>query len=113
MHLTPEIMRAAYAFACQTPPFDRWAMPDAEEVEFHVTRSKRTTADCNTSHGDKHRIRMSSVLVGRVYILLQAMMHEMCHVYCDRQGVRAHHGKDFQRCAALVCKQHGFDPKIF
>lgn len=113
MHLTPTILRESYRFLCSTPPFNRWRMPDADEIEFHVTKARTTTADCNTTKAGKHTVRVSAALVGRTYVLLQAMAHEMCHVYCDRRGVRAHHGRDFQRCAALVCKQHGFDPKIF
>ena len=41
------------------------------------------------------------------------MAHEMVHAKCDAEGVRAEHGAEFKRRAALVCKYHGFDPKTF
>ena len=42
------------------------------------------------------------------------MAHEMVHIYNVSKGhTRSEHGAEFQRCARLVCKHHGFDQKMF
>jgi hypothetical protein len=114
LHLTPEILRAAYDYLRATPPFNRWKLPPADEVEFHVTRHKDRTGDCETGPaGQEPIIRISATLVGWTSSLMATMAHELIHVYLDRKGVRAHHGAAFRRCAAQVCRRHGFDPKLF
>lgn len=113
IHLTPEILRAAYEYLRATPPFNRWRLPAADEVEFHVTRHKDRTGDCETAGGQEPIIRISAALVGWTSSLMATMAHELVHLYLDRKGVRAHHGREFQRCARLVCKRHGFDPRLF
>lgn len=110
--LTPATLEAAYEYLRTTLPFRRWKLPHADEVEFHVIHKRGMFADCETA-GEKHTIRISTVKVGRTQTLIETMAHEMVHVRLDRQGVKAHHGADFQRCAAQVCRHHGFDPKTF
>jgi hypothetical protein len=113
LHLTPEMLRAAYEYLRTTPPFRRWKLPPADEVEFHVTRHKDRTGDCETSAGHEPLIRVSATLVGWTASLLATMAHEMIHVHLDRKKVRAAHGWEFRRAAAQVCRHHGFDPKLF
>lgn len=113
LHLTPDILRAAYEYLRATPPFRRWKLPPADEVEFHVTRHLDRTGDCETAGGHEPVIRISAALIGWTGSLMTTMAHEMVHVHLDRNGVRAHHGADFRRCAAQVCRHHGFDPKMF
>ena len=112
LHLTPEILRAAYEYLRACPPFNRWKLPQADEVEFHVTRHTDRRGDCEATV-DGHCVRISAALIGRTSSLMETLAHEMIHVRLDRKGVRSHHGRDFQRCAAQVCRYHGFDLKLF
>lgn len=113
LRLTPAILVAAYEYLRSTPPFRRWKLPDADDVEFHVLRTREMFADCETTVAGQHIIRVSTGKVGRTGTLIESMAHEMVHVYLDRRGVKAHHGAAFRRCAARICRVHGFDPKTF
>lgn len=118
LHLTPEILRAAYEYLRATPPFNRWGLPPADEVEFHVTRHVDRRGDWNCyqkKSGGGHIIRISSVYIGRTDSLMEAMAHEMVHARCEILGDKtsAPHGGNFKRLAASVCRRHGFDVRQF
>ena len=110
--LSPQMCEAAYEFWRSAPPFRRWKLPPSDEIQFHVIHKRGLFADCEMVDGE-HIIRISTAKVRDTYALVDTMAHEMVHVYLDRRGVRAHHGADFKRCAARVCRIHGFDPKTF
>ncbi len=110
--LTKELLRGAYDFLRQTPPFKKWRLPPGEIIEFHVTRNPHVQGDHVLRKG-QHTIRVSSKKVGATQTLIELMAHEMVHVKCDREGVVAAHGADFKRAARLVCKYHGFDEANF
>lgn len=112
MHLTPDILEAAYDYMRATPPFRRWKLPPGDEVEFHVTRRREHRGDCQSAH-NHHIIRISAFNIGHTDSLMRVMAHEMVHIYCDRKKVRSHHGREFLRAAARVCQLHGFDLKLF
>ncbi len=107
------MLHAGYEYLRTCPPFRGWKLPHADHVEFHVTRFKDRTGDCDCWSNGTHIVRVSSCLVGWTDSLLRALAHEMVHIHLDRKGVRGHHGRDFTRCAAQVCRHHGFDPKLF
>lgn len=111
-HLTPELMAAAYEFLRASKPFSAWRLPEADDVEFHVTRHREIIGD-HSMHGEKHVIRCSATNVGTTDALIRVMAHEMIHAHCDRRGIRGEHGKDFQAAADKVCRFHGFDRKGF
>jgi hypothetical protein len=110
--LTPEILAASYGFLRATPPFCRWKLPPADVVEFRVIRNRKIHGDHSLYEG-RHRIRISEGAVAHTDTLVLSMAHEMIHVKLDSEGVKSEHGSDFHRLAKLVCKYHGFDPKMF
>ncbi len=114
--LTPEMLAAAYEYLRHTPPFKNWKLPEADEVEFSVTRHRDRFAD-HTLDRSQHRIRASSRHIKTTYALLQAVAHEMVHGYQDgiaKTGSRhTAHNAEFVRLSNRVCKLHGFDPKTF
>lgn len=108
--LTKELLSASYDLLLLTPPFVRWKMPPSDEITFSITRSIDTRGFATGID----KIGISERNVGRFETLLPTMAHEMVHVYNHVKGHnRSAHGAEFQRCAALVCKYHGFDPKMF
>lgn len=112
MRLTPHIVEATYTYLRQTPPFSSWKLPEADEVEFHVTGHHDRYADCGASENGAHCIRVSGNRVDHTLTLLPTMAHEMIHLRLEEQGVaHAGHGPAFRRMWRLVCKHHGFDPK--
>lgn len=113
MHLTPDILAATYDWLRALPPFRRWGLPPADEVEFHVIRSSKVFADCRVMTDRKVRIRVSGNNLAHTATLARVMAHEMCHVRADYQGERTQHGRLWRRAADQVCRQHGFDPKEF
>lgn len=40
MHITVDTVVAGYNFLKATPPFRRWGLPDSDDIEFEITRSK-------------------------------------------------------------------------
>lgn len=112
MHLTPEMLERAYDYLRSTPPFKRWGLPRGDEVEFHVNYAAKVRGDCREAR-DRHIIRLSARNIGRTESLMAVMAHEMTHIHCDRKGIKAAHGRDFLKYAAQVCREHGFDEKLF
>lgn len=114
--LTPEVVAAAYEFLRHCPPFRGWKLPEADAVEFHVTRHRDRYAD-HTLDRKQHRIRVSSHNVKTTYALLQAVAHEIIHEYQDgiaKSGSRkTDHNAEFVRLSKRVCRAHGFDPETF
>mgnify|MGYP006921374192 CR=1 FL=1 len=119
LHLTPEILAAAYTYLRSTQPFHRWKLPPAHEIKFRVVRSKDFEAMYDDKKSKRDRpgqapqVLVSSFNVGHSYSLMEAMAHEMVHIYLFAKKVRAYHGPEFERCKRQICKVHGFDPKRF
>jgi hypothetical protein len=111
---TSEMVRAAYDFLNELPPFNRWNLPQGEDIKFVITSLQRNYGDC-VKLGRRFQIRISTANNGHVDTLMRTLSHEMIHVYLDKQRMhgRHHHGVAFKRCAKLVCDSLGFDPKPF
>lgn len=113
--LTKEILASAYDFLCSTPPFNKWGMPESEDVQFIITRN-RTVSGIHSFHKGKHYIGVSRFKVGHTSTLVVLMAHEMLHLHISHTGMakgEADHGRTFFKLAKQVCKVHGFDPHEF
>ena len=113
--LNPETIAACYDFLAETPPFNRWNLPPAEDVKFVVTRSiiNRGTYQWD---GARHIITISAANNKRTQALVETLAHELVHLHEQQNGfARAdvNHSKAFLKCAAQVCKVHGFDEAVF
>jgi hypothetical protein len=114
LHLTPAMLQGAYDYLCATFPFSKWNLPDGDDVQFKVCRDPRIRGDYIWD-GRKHTIRVSSGTVGHTLSLMMTMAHEMIHVHethCKACG-RGEHSAAFKKWAKVVCKEHGFDWKLF
>jgi hypothetical protein len=120
MDLTPDILRAAYMYLDATPPFNGWNLPDAEDVEFVVTKTKKEQGCCHcfkTLDGltTRFMIEISTTYHKYTLSLLGTMAHEMVHLHEFMVGFNKYrmHGKVFKALAKEVCDAHGFDPGQF
>lgn len=113
LRLTPEILERTYARLCVTPPFNKWKLPDANDVEFHVTRHRDRAGDC-VDAGHAWVIRVSEVFHDSLATVDVTMAHEMAHIKQRRSkpGEREH-GRYFQSLAKRICKVHGWSEKTF
>jgi hypothetical protein len=117
--LTPEMLEAAYDFLCATPPFDGWNLPHGEDVKFIVNRKLKKKLAEYQWLGDRHSISICAYGVGYTGTLMCNLAHEMIHLYLEKMGWESRsgdadvHNTAFRRCAEMVCKVHGFDPKAF
>lgn len=115
--LTPEVLAAAYDYLCATPPFNRWNLPDSDDVTFRVIKSRKVFAQYVWD--GSHAIEVSSAMVGHTMTLMETMGHEMTHLYLRLTGMESKsnvptvHNMAFRKLAAQVCGVHGFDPKAF
>lgn len=116
--LTSEMMVAAYEYLRITPPFDKWNMPEAEDVLFKVARTRHKQGWYQWD-GKRHTITGSQGKVGYTLTLIVLMAHEMIHLHLEETGMESRarsndtHNAAFRKFAAQVCKVHGFDPKAF
>ena len=113
LHLTPEILVQAYELLRATPPFKRWKLPHADEVEFRVTQSKDHSG--SYQYAGKHIIRISALHHKQLPPLIVTLAHEMCHMHQHLTAPTdtAHHGWRFKKYAALACRHHGIVPETF
>jgi hypothetical protein len=112
--LTVDMLRAAYDFLDETPPFDRWNLPAGEDVTFRVVRDPAVRGWHRRENG-KHVIAISSNTIGHTINLVATMAHEMIHVHETHSKAcgSGEHSAAFRRWQGQVCKAHGFDPKLF
>lgn len=119
MHLSPEVLRESYNYLKVTPPFRRWKLPDADEISWIVSNTKRVFGECHSVKWKDNRLRknyhilVSCSLVKTTDQLMQTMAHEMCHIRCEELGVKATHGYEFKRIAKSVCREHGWREELF
>lgn len=118
LSLNPDMLAAAYEFLRASPPFRGWrpALPDAETVEFHITRSQALRGRWCVADSGAHRIEISCSTVGHSETLIRTVAHEMIHLYQREAGTEtpnAMHNAEFHRLKRLVCLGHGWDPRSF
>lgn len=115
MHITPEVMEAVYRTLAITPPFRGWKLPHADDVGFHVLRTKNICGDHFLDKNRRHHIRISHKKHSTLRSLTETIAHEMVHMREHELGVSQHiaHGTVFHRLADQVCRHHGFDRGAF
>lgn len=116
--ITPEMLEGMYDYLNTTPPFNRWNLPDGEDVKFMVSRRTSEYGRYQWK-GGKHTITGSKNAIGQTYTLARFMAHEMIHLHLEATGLESRsgglntHNRAFRKLAAEVCKYHGFDLKAF
>ena len=117
LHITPEMLEAAYELLRTTPPFRGWKLPHADDVQFHVASYTDGFADARYDMTKKqYVIRVSRRTCKQLGTIIVAVAHEMCHIAEAQRagkGGRAEHGKAFQRLADSVCRYHHVDRGAF
>lgn len=117
LHMTPELMEAAYDRLRMTPPFKGWNLPSPDDLAFHVKDYKDRFGHFQDMDGTGWKnITVSSRHVRSLYTLDEVMAHEMCHVrewQLLGNRFKGDHGPRFRRLADQVCRHHGFDRSRF
>lgn len=114
LHLTPEALECAYELLRVTRPFSGWRLPPADEVEFHIQRTRKQFADCEIVNGTPI-IRVSAAKHAQLGTLLATMAHEMVHLheFYTLPAKEVRHGATFNKHADRICRLHGFDRGSF
>lgn len=113
LHITPHMLEAAYTLLQSTPPFSRWKLPLADDVEFRVTRGDTEYGACQIKNGVPV-MEISFVDHGTLGSLIVTLAHEMIHLKMRRDFPKEEdHGERFQKYADSVCRAHGFDRRAF
>lgn len=117
LRLTPDALEGAYNFLKLVGPFSKWKLPDADDLEFRVTRHKDRFGHFDDRDGKFPfpNISISSVYVKGCHSLIETMAHELVHVslFIAGDGGWENHGKSFQARARQVCDAMGFDLDTF
>lgn len=115
LRLTPEIARAAYDLLALTLPFSRWKLPPSDAVKFRINKSADKRGEYQFGENG-HTIIISEASNGHTASMIATMAHELIHLHQMHNrtpGHKSDHGEEFKRLSLLVCKHHGFDPKLF
>jgi hypothetical protein len=116
--ITPETVEAGYNFLCTTPPFNKWRMPESDDVKFIVNLS-HTYFGAYQWDGKQHTILVSAKNIEKPIPLIHVLAHEMLHLYLEKEGLESKrggpntHNSAFRKFAARICKYHGFELKTF
>ncbi len=113
--LTPDLLRSTYNMLCEVAPFDKWNLPDGEDINFKVTRDKKYMGWWLYKEG-KRTIGISKINVTRLDTMIQVMMHEMVHVHEENVHVSRKdvmHSEAWKRWADEVCQIHHIAPDSF
>lgn len=116
--LTADTIASAYDLLRTTPPFNKWNLPDSEDVQFKVAKTPHDFGWCNAWGRGKRRkylIAVSSRKVAHLSSLLATLAHELIHMHMDLTGqdTKGEHNAAFNAFAKTVCRVHGFDPRSF
>lgn len=116
LHLTPRILEATYELLRVMPPFNKWSLPDADGVEFHVVVFGNAYGDHLAQSNGIPRIRICAKKCRKTADLVSTMAHEMTHLHQRRTDGRREslpHGPKFKRLARAVCAAHGYELTTF
>ncbi len=112
-----EMLEGTYTFLRTTPPFRNWNLPEPEDIQFQVVKDRTRQGFYRRDRHGRPTIYVSIASIGFTSSLIEVMAHEMIHLHEDMLGIlyktTAEHSEAFKRYAVLVCKTHGFDPKLF
>ena len=114
MKLTPAILRNLYSAIYCMKPFDRWAMPLPEEINFIVDQDPEVMGTYLYDDGGKyaHIIQISAARTAHIDTLLRTLSHEAIHMSRHNTITDAwlKHDATFRRRAHTIAKELGFDP---
>lgn len=115
LSLHPEILQASYDYLRTTRPFRQWNLPEGEDVKFKVIKDPANVGLYSCKNG-VHLIEVNNKYIGRTEALMELMAHEMIHMHqkmtrTETSGVQ--HNQAYVKSAAMVCKYHGFDERLF
>jgi hypothetical protein len=107
------MIEATYEYLRSMPPFRRWKLPPGNKIKFRVSNSDGNAGLHEVYSNGDQVLSVSGKRVGHLNLVIQTVAHEMVHVYHHKLKLKAAHGADFRRHAALICRKMGFDPKAF
>lgn len=116
LRLTPQNIEDAYNYLKNTAPFNKWKLPDADDLEFHIVSDDRMFGHFEIS--SSKRLPIIAVSVSHVkdtLNLLGTIAHETVHLkrFLDDGKRGLNHGPKFKTLAAEVCRVHGWDKNHF
>jgi hypothetical protein len=114
LKITLPIVEGMYQLLKASPPFNRWKLPDHEDIGFALNRTQGNRGEFYVKDGIPY-LGINDTSHETLDELMRTVAHEMCHLREFLTGQRAdvHHGAYFKRSAASVCKAHQFDKGAF
>jgi hypothetical protein len=112
MKLTPAILKNLYSAIYCMKPFDRWAMPLPEQINFIVDKDPNVMGTYLYDDGEKweHTITISAARCGHLDTVMRVLCHECIHMSRHKTSKWTHHDKEFRNRAHRISFELGFDP---
>lgn len=111
--LHPKHVAAMYDCIRVLPPFDKFKLPESDEIEFRTPA--RADVFGEFQEGKPHVITISSARHSHTFTVMLTLAHEMLHLYQALQKTdnKNQHNAEFKRLAKRVCSLNGWDYKAF
>lgn len=107
--ITVESCKAVYKMLRELPPFNKYKLPTASEIEFIVVDDP---AMYGQYQPEPHCITISSAKQSYLQTLEKTMAHEMVHLILYLQGKRYElHNKNFYKLTYQIAEIYGWEPK--
>ena len=112
MKLSSAILKNLYCAIYCMKPFDRWAMPLPEEVNFIVDQDPEVMGTYYYDDGGdyEHIITISAKKCGHLSTVIRVLCHECVHMSRWKTHRWTHHDAEFRRRTKKISDELGFDP---
>jgi len=114
--VTPQRLASLYDFFRACPPFNRWRLPESDEVEFVTSPRRDLQGECAVFPDGTNVITISTALNGHFDNVASILAHEMIHLgqrIRKMETANTMHNADFTKQAKLACRRFGWDYKAF
>lgn len=111
--LDPRHVAAMYDCLRALPPFDKWKLPESDEIEFRTPA--RADVFGEFLDGEPRIITISSARHSHTFTVMLTLAHEMIHLKqaLEKTDNKNQHNADFKKLAKRVCSLNGWDYKAF
>jgi len=112
MRLSSAIIKNLYCAIYCMKPFDKWAMPLPEEINFIVDQDPEVMGTYLYDDGGKHEhtITISAKKCGHLSTVIRVLCHECVHMSRWKTSRWSYHDAEFRRRTKVISEELGFDP---
>jgi hypothetical protein len=113
LRITRDLVQATYTYLAESPPYDRWNLPEVHEIGIRVTRKQADYFGQFELSNSRAWIEISVTHHSTLFSLQRTLAHEMIHLHQWQNGMVPADDRGFMKMAKVVCDLHGYDFGVF